>query len=142
MRKSILYCSIICMVIFGFYNVYYWKSPPANYNAAPSIQADYESIHNHSHCTLDLISMNNTFHINYIKNTDQNAINPYFPAVYITTTASHTAWIQIIYTDHPQWSKIIDTVHPDSPHYKFLYPFYTYNQHLYDAPLCEYTLFL
>jgi hypothetical protein len=82
----------------------------------------------------------NTFEIFLVENSAQNCSNPDFPSIEIQTTAAHNAWVHIVYTDaeEEKWQAFIDAEDKDrvgSP-----YPFYTYEQIFYDAPLWTYSV--
>jgi hypothetical protein len=66
---------------------------------------------------------------------------PYFPSIHIKAIKLHNAWIHIVYTD-AQTQKLrtfIDAANIDSS--SSTYPFYTYEQDFYDAPLWTYSFF-
>lgn len=81
------------------------------------------------------------FEISFVANTEQQYINPYFPAIHITTNVKHNAWIHIVYTDAKDKAlrMFIDSENPNKEN--SIYPFYTFESGFYDAPFWTYSLF-
>jgi hypothetical protein len=75
-----------------------------------------------------------------VNNSAPECLNPFFPSIHIQASQSHNAWVHIVYTDSkaPEWRTFIDAANVDSP--GSAYPFYTYEQDFYDAPLWTYSL--
>lgn len=128
--KIILFTIAATIIIICFI----WKSPTINYNSSISI---HNSIYNNPHYSTKIISLDKTFEVNYVKSSDKNSFNPYFPSIRIATTEPHNAWIHIIYTDSniEKYKIFIDTCPK-----KDIYPYYTKDQDFYDSPIWEYTL--
>ena len=112
--------------------------PSISHNSKKSISS---CIHSSAYNATQINSMGHLFEVHYVKNADQDCINPYFPAISITTKTEHNAWLHIIYTDNKnyKWQHFIDTT--DSKTHPTIYPFYTLEQDFYDAPFWKYTFF-
>ncbi|NDB85354.1 MAG: hypothetical protein EB127_22025 [Alphaproteobacteria bacterium] len=81
------------------------------------------------------------FKIKQINNSSKESINPYFPVIVIEPNLKIDAWIHVVYTDasHPYNSKR-KTFVDYNPKWTE-YPFYSYAQYFYDAPLWTYSFF-
>jgi hypothetical protein len=112
-----------------------WKSPDVHHFGETNIHTCIHSDDRKLHFTLDAGGGHN-FDVYLVGNSKPNCLNPYFPSIHIQASQSHNAWIHIVYTDSkaPEWRTFIDA--PRSA-----YPFYTYEQDFYDAPLWRYSLF-
>lgn len=80
------------------------------------------------------------FKVKQINNTPKNSINPYFPVILIEANVKVDGWIHMVYTDasdhdNLKWKTFIDF----DPKWTN-YPFYSYSQYFYDAPLWTYSL--
>lgn len=117
-----------------------WKSPDVNHSGDTNIHTCIHSDDRKLHFKLDAGGGNN-FDVYLVENSKQNCLNPYFPSIHIQAHQPHNAWVHIVYTDSkaPEWRIFIDAANVDSP--GSAYPFYTYEQDFYDAPLWTYSLF-
>ena len=76
--------------------------------------------------------------VHFVKHAAPNCVNPNFPSIHISTEAKHTGWVQVIKTDqHGPYAHFIDTVEGS----KF-FPFYSFEQDFFDAPLWSYGFIL
>lgn len=117
-----------------------WKSPDVNHSGDTNIHTCIHSDDRKLHFKLDAGGGNN-FDISLVENSKPNCLNPYFPAIHIQASQHHNAWVHIVYTDSkaPEWRTFIDAANIDSS--GSTYPFYTYEQDFFDAPLWTYSLF-
>lgn len=117
-----------------------WKSPGVNYSGDTNIHTCIHSDDRKLHFALDAGGGNN-FDVYLVENSKPNCLNPYFPSIHIQASQFHNAWVHIVYTDSkaPEWRAFIDAANIDSS--SSAYPFYTYGQDFYDAPLWIYSLF-
>jgi len=117
-----------------------WKSPDVNHSGGANI---HTCIHTDDRkLNFKLCSGGgNNFDVYLVENSKPNCLNPYFPSIHIQASYHHNTWIHIVYTDSkaPEWRTFIDAENVDSP--CSAYPFYTYEQDFYDAPLWTYSLF-
>lgn len=103
----------------------------------------YECIHenkNRLHLTLQT-TQDTEFNVFFVERSKPSCINPYFPAIHITTEAPHNAWLHIVYTDAADHNlrmfiDAADKTIPSSP-----YPFYSCETDFLDAPLWQYSFF-
>lgn len=115
-----------------------WKHATAHPQPVITI---HRSIYSHAYRKAYISSMKSTFNVSYVEHTTTECINPFFPAIHITTETPHDGWIHIVYTNSqcPHLRSFVDA--PDPKIYPDLYPFYTLEQDFYDAPQWDYTLF-
>lgn len=126
------FITFICFLIIWLAT---WQSPDINHSGETNIHTCIHSDDRKLHFKLDAGGGNN-FDVYLVENSKPNCLNPYFPSIHIQASQPHNAWIHIVYTDSkaPEWRTFIDAV-------KIAYPFYTYEQDFYDAPLWTYSLF-
>lgn len=112
-----------------------WENPRLNWTTTRSI---YDCIDKENSKSKTLNSFDHTLGANWVENSKENCINPFFPSIHISTASDHNAWLQIVYTDSQdqKWNKFIDT---ETNSKKF--PFYTFEPDFYDAPYWNYTFF-
>lgn len=112
-----------------------WKSPDVSFGSNKNI---YSCIYDRDHENTTLTSMGQKFEVKYVENANKECVNPYFPAIHISTQGEHNAWLHIVYTDAApsKWQRFIDVAENHKA-----YPFYTLEQDFYDAPHWSYTLF-
>ncbi len=121
--------------------LYQWQSPGVNFALRPTTeQSWHEMIHTNPNCKhTHATSMGNEFDIFYIENIqphDPYAFAPYFPAIEISTTHVHDAWLQIVRTDAQDHSlKIFIDASAEN------YPWYSLDQNFYDISSWNYTFF-
>lgn len=133
---------IFPILLFSFLTIWMisWESSDVNHSGDTNIDTCIHSDDRKLHFKLDDGGSNN-FDIFLVENSKQNCLNPYFPSIHVQASKSHNAWVHIVYTDSkaPEWRRFIDAANIDS--YGSAYPFYTYEQDFYDAPLWTYSLF-
>ena len=129
---------IVSLLILGVKTAFAWKSPGVNKD---STRSAYSCIYDGKYHTCNLVSMGNTFVVDYVEHAAEECVNPSFPIIHSTTTAEHTAWLHVVRTDtaRTEWQEFIDTV--DQKQDLSVYPFYTCEQDFYDTPCWTYTLF-
>ena len=131
MKLTILMAPVSVMMLF--WSIYHWENPSVNRNS-------HIDMHTSIHESIDyknngIGSMGSLFDVHYVEHAHKNALNPYFPAIHITTDASHTAWLHVVRTDTVyKESQCFVDAEPD------VYPLYTNQQDFYDAPHWRYTL--
>ncbi|NDB83082.1 MAG: hypothetical protein EB127_10145 [Alphaproteobacteria bacterium] len=131
------FITFICFLIIWLGT---WKSPDINHSGETNIHTCIHSDDRKLHFKLDAGGGNN-FDVYLVENSKLNCLNPYFPSIHIQASQPHNAWIHIVYTDSkaPEWRVFIDAANKDTQ--GSAYPFYTYEQDFYDAPLWTYSLF-
>ena len=133
-NKIFTLISIVALALAVIIYAAIWQSPGVNFGAARKIHQciydDNKKLHFHLNG-----AEKNYFDISLVKNTGADCINPYFPTIHIKASDTHNAWVQIVYTDSniPQLQVFIDAENTT-------YPFYTYAQDFYDAPIWRYNL--
>ncbi|ETZ07775.1 hypothetical protein P618_200016 [Holospora obtusa F1] len=137
---KLIFAILITLICFQTIWLGTWKSPDVNYSGDTNIHTCIHSDDRKLHFKLDVGGGNN-FDVYLVENSKPNYLNPYFPSIHIQASQPHNAWIHIVYTDSkdPEWRTFIDARNIDSS--GSTYPFYTYEQDFYDAPLWTYSLF-
>lgn len=132
-----LLITLLCFLIIWLGT---WKSPDVNHSEDTNIHTCFHTDDRKLNYKLGSGEGNN-FDVYLVENSKPNCLNPYFPSIHIQASQSHNAWIHIVYTDSqaPEWRTFIDTTTKNSS--GSTYPFYTYEQDFYDAPLWTYSLF-
>jgi hypothetical protein len=117
-----------------------WTLPDMNSAGKTTVHTSIHGDGNRHHLTLSG-RRGTHFDIFWVENVEPKAINPSFPSIHIQTTACHNAWIHMVYTDSkiPEWTIFIDAQNKHTS--GTAYPFYTYEQDFYDAPLWTYSVF-
>jgi hypothetical protein len=117
-----------------------WTLPDMNSAGKTTVHTSIHGDGNRHHLTLSG-RRGTHFDIFWVENAEPKAINPSFPSIHIQTTACHNAWIHMVYTDSkiPEWTIFIDAQNKHTS--GTAYPFYTYEQDFYDAPLWTYSVF-
>jgi hypothetical protein len=135
---KLIFAILITLLCFLTIWLSTWKSPDVNHSGDTNIHTCIHSDDRRLHFALDS-GRGNNFDISLVENSKQNCLNPHFPSIHIQASQPHNAWIHIVYTDSssPQWRTFIDAANIDSP--GSAYPFYTYEQDFYDAPLYDYS---
>lgn len=96
-----------------------------------------DCIYNNKHDKSVLKIKENFFEISFIENSPKTCINPNFPSIHISTSFSHNAWMQVIFTD----SNELELKHIiDSDTSSDLFPLYTTEENFFDAPKWSYTI--
>lgn len=140
--KLILAVFIIPLCIIAIY-LTTWKSPGNNDKGELYLHPENINFNKHTpDLELALHSSSGVmFKIKQINNSSKESINPYFPVIVIEPNLKIDGWIHVVYTDasHPEnlkWKTFADY----DPKWTE-YPFYSYAQYFYDAPLWTYSLF-
>lgn len=130
----------VCGFLFQANNLLNWQSPEVNLAGERDIGKYIEQ--DSSKLSFQLTNQKGTrFYIDLIKNCGPNAINPYFPAIFIKTWPECNAWVHIARTDcqDPKFRTFIDALEPGAQYSN--YPFYARSKDFCDAPLWTYGLF-
>ena len=137
---KLMFAILITLLCFLIIWLGTWKSPDVNHSGDTNIHTCIHSDDRKLHFKLDAGGGNN-FDVYLVENSKQNCLNPYFPSIHIQASQPHNSWVHIVYTDSkaPEWRTFIDAANIDSS--GSTYPFYTYEQDFYDAPLWTYSLF-
>ena len=116
-----------------------WTSPNINLSSVKNIHASIHDDHRKLYFKIGT-RQGKYFNVYLVNNSAPECLNPFFPSIHIQASQSHNAWVHIVYTDSkaPEWRTFIDAANVDSP--GSAYPFYTYEQDFYDAPLWTYSL--
>jgi hypothetical protein len=120
---------MIFLISLCFY-IFNWESKQFNSSSTLSLQNCLNL--NQVRKTLD------DFEVSYIENSSVQCVNPYFPSIKIHTGEQHNAWLHVVHSNSsdPRWRTFVDSVDNSQN----LYPFYTYEDDFYDAPLWIYKL--
>ena len=137
---KLIFAILITLLCFLIIWLGIWKSLDVNHSGDTNIHTCIHSDDRKLRFKLGAGGGNN-FDVYLVEHSKQNCLNPYFPSIHIQASQPHNAWIHIIYTDSkaPEWRTFIDAANIDSPGGS-AYPFYTYEQDFYDAPLWTYSL--
>ena len=138
-RFRILLIALIVLLISLVLWIMTWRSPDVNLLSEWNINTCIDGDTRKLHFKLGAKPRKH-FEIDLIENSKPGCLNPYFPSIRIQTNDEHNAWVHIVSTDSkvPQWKMFIDAENKDIPH--SVYPFYTYEQDFFDAPLWTYSL--
>jgi hypothetical protein len=93
-----------------------------------NVTSIHDCIYNREHKNTNIISMGNTFNINYVESTTTDCPDPYFPAIHIKTKAEHNAWF---YVRHTEVSKKHNNTYEVE---KTNDAFFSFEQDYYDTP--------
>ena len=137
---KLIFAAFITFICFLIIWLSTWQSPDVNHLGETNIHTCIHSDDRKLHFTIDAGGGNN-FDVYLVENSKPNCLNPYFPSIHIQAGQSHNAWVHIVYTDSKasKWRVFIDAANKDTQ--DSAYPFYTYEQDFYDAPLWTYSLF-
>ncbi len=125
MKRIFITLSTIAFVIFIYLIINSKININPKLNIGDCISADSNNV----------TIVNKELRISYIEKASSRCLNPNFPAIHIFTTNKHNAWLQIVFTDStdPKLQEFIDSSSDN-------YPFYSFEQDYYDAPLWEYSI--
>jgi hypothetical protein len=131
--------TVITLLSFMILWLTTWTTPEVNLYAERSIHTCIHDDNSKLQLRIDL-EPGSHFDISFVENTKSDCLNPYFPSIHIQASQSHDAWVHIVYTDSTalKWRIFIDA--EDKDNNNSAYPFYTYEQDFYDAPLWRYSL--
>lgn len=130
MKYSFFITAVVPVLCYGYASLYHEVS-----NKNPI----HETIYNDASrvCT-EVQSMQTQLKVTYVENSNDQSMNPHFPAIHMGTDRAHDGWIHLVYTDSAEdrLSTFVDAADPTQ--YPEIYPCYTCDQDFYDAPLWSY----